>query len=414
MVFIISIIASIAWIQVLKKFDHSRRYKTNASAVHGFFIYGLLSMPLVLVLYYYFIPIVAPIASRSETANDLLLVGPVEELGKFLVFYLAAVGSSSIKEPRDGILHAASVGLAFAVLENIFYSFAYGVPVLLLRSVLTTAGHMSYAAIWGYATGVYLYTRNAHSREYGISLVASALVLAAFFHGLYNAFLDANMPAAALLLDAANLSIALWSLSYLKKLSPFERIPFSQYRQAIPQLETALASNEDNFFLHKRLALHYLRAGKLEKARLHFKRASRINPRELSSKLYHALIDTISPFKDQSEHARVRLYRIAGKMSPSHMRQIVKEIRQLFQNHPSSGEVQAICDDLMEWKSGNKSRAAGRPAGSPRREMRARAGLSGAYLTPEPELLKDFDPEAVARKERAFGRIIEKKREELG
>ena len=160
MVLIVSVATSLIWIKILKTFDDAQGLKSKRTAVSGFFLYGLLSVPLVLLLYALAGPLVYPITRDSAVLENLFLVGPVEELGKFLVFYLVAVGSGSIQEPRDGVLHAASVGLAFAVVENVFYSI-YGLELLLYRSMLTTAGHMSYAAIWGFAAGVYLYTRPA-------------------------------------------------------------------------------------------------------------------------------------------------------------------------------------------------------------------------------------------------------------
>ena len=319
MVLIISVATSLIWIKILRAFDDAQGLKSRRTAVSGFFLYGLLSVPLVLLLYALAGPLVYPIARESAVLENLFLVGPVEELGKFLVFYLVAVGSGSIQEPRDGVLHAASVGLAFAVVENVFYS-VHGLELLLYRSLLTTAGHMSYAAIWGFAAGVYLYTRPASARAaasagrssaagggvalkpgesesfadgaaYGPSLVVSAVAAAALLHGLYNSFLDLGALGAALLLDAGTVLLALASVFHLKKFSPFTEFPFSQYRLAIPQLKEALRHNPENFVLNKRLGLHYIRSRDTVKGRRHLRRASQIRPRELSSRFYLALLD---------------------------------------------------------------------------------------------------------------------------
>src|SRR6056297_2995216 len=321
MVLIVSVATSLIWIKILKTFDDAQGLKSKRTAVSGFFLYGLLSVPLVLLLYALAGPLMYSITRDSAVLENLFLVGPVEELGKFLVFYLVAVGSGSIQEPRDGALHAASVGLAFAVVENVFYSI-YGLELLLYRSLLTTAGHMSYAAIWGFAAGVYLYTRPAFMRAaaataasrgsaagwavplkpgesesfadgaaYGPSLVVSAVAAAALLHGLYNSFLDLGALGAALLLDAGTVLLALASVFHLKKFSPFTEFPFSQYRLAIPQLKEALRHNPENFVLNKRLGLHYIRSRDTVKGRRHLRRASQIRPRELSSRFYLALLD---------------------------------------------------------------------------------------------------------------------------
>ena len=92
-------------------------------------------------LHYYMNPFVA----------NFLIVGPVEELSKFAVFIALTGIMKSIKEPRDGIPQAASVALGFALVENLIYVFRYGIIVLLVRSILSIIGHMSYAVIWGFA-----------------------------------------------------------------------------------------------------------------------------------------------------------------------------------------------------------------------------------------------------------------------
>lgn len=138
MVLIVSVATSLIWIKILKSFDDAQGLKSKRTAVSGFFLYGLLSGPLVLLLYAVAGPLAYPITRGSAVLENLFLVGPVEELGKFLIFYLVAVGSGSIQEPRDGVLHAALVGLAFAVVENVFYS-VYGLELLLYRLMRAAA-----------------------------------------------------------------------------------------------------------------------------------------------------------------------------------------------------------------------------------------------------------------------------------
>src|SRR6056297_1511801 len=423
MVLIVSVATSLIWIKILKTFDDAQGLKSKRTAVSGFFLYGLLSVPLVLLLYELIGPLMYSITRESAVLKDLFLVGPVEELGKFLVFYLVAVGSGSIQEPRDGVLHAASVGLAFAVVENVFYSI-YGLELLLYRSMLTSAGHMSYAAIWGFAAGVYLYTRPAFMQAaagasrgsaagwavplkpgesesfadgaaYGPSLVVSAVAAAALLHGLYNSFLDLGALGAALLLDAGTVLLALAGLSHLKRLSPFAEFPFSQYRLAIPQLKEALRHNPENFVLHKRLGLHYIRSRDTAKGRRHLRRASHIRPRELSSRFYLALLDYLlaGPGRRSqrqraraavpvlwsqsrviggatlrlcnkaagdtaaapSDEARQALYRLAMRIPLKSLKKLHRQVKQVFAVHPRRRELFELCDELLANKRGKNS-----------------------------------------------------------
>ncbi len=459
MVLIISVAASLIWIRILKSFDDVRGFKSKRTAVSGFFLYGLLSAPLVMLLYNVAGPLLYPLTRESAVFKQLFLVGPVEELGKFLVFYIAAVGSNSIQEPRDGVLHAASVGLAFAVIENVFYA-VYGIDILLYRSIMAAAGHMSYAAIWGYAAGVYLYTRpssGSHARSpergnepaYGAWIVVSALAVAAFCHALYNSFLEFNLLGAALILDAGVLSIALASLSYLKKVSPFAEMPFSEYRAAIPQLQEALRRNPHNFVLNKRIGLHYIRGRNNEKGRQHLKHASQAKPEELSTRFYLALLEFLKaaewrrrvewrreeggaivslngPAGAAYEKAREAVFRIAMQMTLHSLRQLRRQVKQVFRIYPQRQVLFDLCNEIIAEKRGKTD--SGSKAVPPLARKQNRNGTTysarGIWMDrrgqkepskavfPEPPLAKR-DPVLAARKSRALGRIIDSKRRDF-
>ena len=363
MVLIVSIFTSLIWIRVLTMFDNARPLKSNRTGVRGFFLYGLLSIPLVMILYYLVEPVLFPLICLSPVLEDMFLVGPVEESAKFLVFYLIATRKTSIQEPKDGILHAASVGLAFTVVENILYS-VHGMDILLIRSVLTTTGHMSYAAIWGYAGGVYLYTRETDGDRYSFSIVSAALMISAVLHGLYDSFLDLYLLMPALILDACTVLLALLSLSYLKKLSPFADIPFSQHSQAIPRLEEALGNNPDNFVLNKRLALHYIRGGLYLSALSRLKKASRLNPRELSCKFYIALLEYLGHDQDTAGDtsaapsadpagtgpAGEKLSLLISKIPRRNVITLNKQAKEVFAVHPRHEEMAELCADLLARK----------------------------------------------------------------
>lgn len=387
MVLIVTILTIVIWTRILNRFDNARRLKSRRTAVRGFFLYGLLSIPLVLILYRIVGSLMFPIIRHSIILEEILLVGPVEEGAKFFIFYLVAARKASIQEPKDGVLHAASVGLAFAVVENIIYS-TYGMETMLQRSVLCTAGHMSYAAIWGYAAGVYLYTYKADGEDYPFSMVLIALAVAAMLHGLYNSFLDLGLTSAAILLDGCTVTLALLSLSYLKKVSPFTEIPFDHCRQAIPELRDAISNNPDNFVLRKRIALHYIRAGEYGSALAHLKKAAALSPRELSSRFFIALLEYLADTgsADGSRRAeqktagsaapavpaaasisaapsREDLYRLMRKIPLKSFVRIKKQAGEVFAGHPRREEINDLFAELLACKRGFSSRTSSRRAG---------------------------------------------------
>ncbi len=51
-------------------------------------------------------------------AYALLVIGPVEELSKLLLFVLIVIRFKEFDEPLDGIIYASFIGLGYAAIEN--------------------------------------------------------------------------------------------------------------------------------------------------------------------------------------------------------------------------------------------------------------------------------------------------------
>ncbi len=115
-------------------------------------------------------------------AVDEIMVGVIEEFGKFLVVYLFVFRKSEFNEVMDGIIYAAAAALGFASLENFLYIFGYGVGVMVGRAVFSTLGHVLFSAFWGYALGL--------KKIEGRNVVFIGLILAAGAHVIYNMLLD--------------------------------------------------------------------------------------------------------------------------------------------------------------------------------------------------------------------------------
>lgn len=178
------------WVLVLARLDRYRRIKETRRNVIKFFFLGCLSVPLALGLYEVFMPISGIFWYDPDGIyyffDEFFVTGPVEELSKFLVFYLFAVRLKAIKEPKDGILLAGSVALGFAAVENFKYGWYYGFDIILIRSFTTILSHILFSAIWGAAAGIVLFETNKQDRHKYRALMFAALVPASFAHGLNN------------------------------------------------------------------------------------------------------------------------------------------------------------------------------------------------------------------------------------
>ena len=157
----------------------------------------------------------------------LLVVGPVEEVSKFLAVRLKAYRSLYFDEPIDGLVYAAAASLGFASLENLFYVLEFGPEVMLVRAPISTLAHLVFGCIWGYALGLHQASGGRRTL-----LVIGALALGAFTHAVFNILVSAPLliPLALLLVTGG----ALWvsgRFSWAQRMSPF------RYRRNYPNIE---------------------------------------------------------------------------------------------------------------------------------------------------------------------------------
>lgn len=113
---------------------------------------------------------------------DEVMVGVIEEFGKFLAVYLFVFRKSEFNEVMDGIIYAAAAALGFASLENFLYILSYGAGVMVGRALLSTLGHVLFSAFWGYSLGL--------KKIEGKNSLFIGLALAAGAHIMYNMLLD--------------------------------------------------------------------------------------------------------------------------------------------------------------------------------------------------------------------------------
>lgn len=112
-----------------------------------------------------------------------LVIGPCEEISKFLAVRVFIYRHREFNEPLDGIIYAAAAALGFASLENVLYVIDWHTGhvhwgTLGVRSLLALPGHVIFATTWGYALG-----RKKFDPKYR---VWPMVVAAALLHGLYD------------------------------------------------------------------------------------------------------------------------------------------------------------------------------------------------------------------------------------
>lgn len=129
-----------------------------------------------------------PYTLAAEDLSGLLIyavlgIGLIEELAKFLPFWLIGIRHHHFDEPIDGIIYASFGALGFASHENLYYLPWMSGWEGLGRAFASPLVHVMFASIWGYAVG------RAHALERPVLPAALAgLLLAALAHGAYDFF----------------------------------------------------------------------------------------------------------------------------------------------------------------------------------------------------------------------------------
>ncbi len=115
-----------------------------------------------------------------------VIVGPVEELVKYLALRYGSWKSPHFNCQFDAIVYSVSVALGFALWENINYVFAYGFTTALIRAVTAIPGHASFGVFMGvwYGVAKRQHVKGNHTAAKIFNLIA--WLMPAITHGLYD------------------------------------------------------------------------------------------------------------------------------------------------------------------------------------------------------------------------------------
>ena len=173
--------------------------------------------------------------SLADTALfAFAIIGIAEEFSKFLLLRFFIYPDDEFNEPMDGIVYAVMVGMGFATVENLMYIFnADGegdISTAIGRAFTAVPAHAAFAILMGSYMGLAKFVPERRN-----SLLLTGLLLAIFFHGLYDFFLLQKVYQG---LGALAIGALVWGISASRQLIRFgqELSPFK------PRFDTETAS----------------------------------------------------------------------------------------------------------------------------------------------------------------------------
>jgi len=159
-----------------------------------------------------------------------VVIAFTEELFKFLVVRIKIIGNSVLDEPLDLMLYMVVSALGFAAIENILYLLtptgqmsiddviSRTLIIFFIRFVGSTFLHTLCSSILGYSLAMSICNPN---RKYAYIILG--IVIATFFHGLYNlsfirltSYVQLAIPASILVILAVAVFIGFNKLKKLK------------------------------------------------------------------------------------------------------------------------------------------------------------------------------------------------------
>lgn len=118
----------------------------------------------------------------------ILIVGPIEEMGKFFILRLRTWNSKHFDHTYDAIVYAVFISLGFAALENVGYVFDRGIGTAILRMFTAVPGHACFAVFMGFFYGKAKYAKVNNQKTSGLYILLT-IIVPIFIHGVYDAIL---------------------------------------------------------------------------------------------------------------------------------------------------------------------------------------------------------------------------------
>lgn len=154
---------------------------------------------------------------------SFFVIALTEELSKFLFLRLYAYPKDAFNEPMDGIVYAVMVGMGFATLENLLYTFGEtgGITTAIGRAFTAVPAHGAFAVMMGAYVGLAKFIPEKRDQY-----MLTSIALPVFFHGLYDFFLLQKSYEGMAILSILALSFAITLSRKLihinQEISPFK------------------------------------------------------------------------------------------------------------------------------------------------------------------------------------------------
>lgn len=118
---------------------------------------------------------------------SFVVIGPAEELGKFIVMRLLTWHNGHFDYSYDAIVYAVFVSLGFAALENIGYVFSNGVVTAILRMFTSIPGHAGFAVFMGFFYGRSKHAKITNNKSGYVINTLLSMFIPIIAHGIYDA-----------------------------------------------------------------------------------------------------------------------------------------------------------------------------------------------------------------------------------
>jgi protease PrsW len=194
--------------------------------------------------------------------SSIFSTGLIEEGMKFAAFLLVTRACDPLREHFDAAVGGATVGLGFAVLENVVYGLYLDPSLSLIRSFLTIQGHMFYSAVPALCFAMTKLDLDLSRRRGRAGLTAFGFAMAILIHGLRNSFIALGMNFGVLILaDLGILGLLAALISRAGVASPYRTYPWRDWEPALAAIKRGLDFDPDNPNLLFRRGLYNLSAG---------------------------------------------------------------------------------------------------------------------------------------------------------
>lgn len=177
-------IAVIPIIFLLKyTFDKDKIEKEPLLLLLKLFVSGMFSSIIVLIVS---LSLEMVIDDGNKFYDSFVKVGLVEEICKWISIYVITWRHKEFNYKFDAIVYCIFVSLGFALVENIGYSFHYGIGTALLRSIISVPGHAFFAIYMGYYLGRAKLSYSKKNIKSGNWFTVYSVLIPTLLHGIYN------------------------------------------------------------------------------------------------------------------------------------------------------------------------------------------------------------------------------------